>query len=236
MTLKRIVEDTDTPAGRAFDSVVVLLILLSIATFSLETLPNLPPAIVSALDLAEIVLVALFTIEYGLRIALADDRWGFVRSFSGLIDLVAILPFYVSLGVDLRSVRVLRLLRLLRILKLARYSGAIVRFQRAVALAREELLVFLGIAVMLIYLSAVGIYYFEREAQPEQFASVFHSLWWAVVTLTTVGYGDAFPVTLGGRMFTFAVLMAGLGIVAVPTGLLASALARVREEERDGAS
>jgi voltage-gated potassium channel len=127
-------------------------------------------------------------------------------------------------------------LRLLRILKLARYSGAIVRFQRAVALAREELLVFLGIAVMLIYLSAVGIYYFEREAQPEQFASVFHSLWWAVVTLTTVGYGDAFPVTLGGRMFTFAVLMAGLGIVAVPTGLLASALARVREEERDGAS
>ena len=215
---------------------VVLLILLSIATFSLETLPNLPPAIVSALDLAEIVLVALFTIEYGLRIALADDRWGFVRSVSGLIDLVAILPFYVSLGVDLRSVRVLRLLRLLRILKLARYSGAIVRFQRAVPLAREELLVFLGIAVMLIYLSAVGIYYFEREAQPEQFASVFHSLWWAVVTLTTVGYGDAFPVTLGGRMFTFAVLMAGLGIVAVPTGLLASALARVREEEREGAS
>ena len=236
MTLKRIVEDTDTRAGRAFDSVVVVLILISIATFSLETLPNLPPAIVSALDLAEIVLVALFTIEYGLRIALADDRWAFVRSFSGLIDLVAILPFYVSLGVDLRSVRVLRLLRLLRVLKLARYSGAIVRFQRAVALAREELLVFLGIAVMLIYLSAVGIYYFEREAQPEQFASVFHSLWWAVVTLTTVGYGDAFPVTLGGRMFTFAVLMAGLGIVAVPTGLLASALARVREEERDAAS
>ena len=97
-------------------------------------------------------------------------------------------------------------------------------------------MVFLGIAVMLIYLSAVGIYYFEHEAQPDLFASVFHSLWWAVVTLTTVGYGDAFPVTLGGRTFTFAVLMAGLGIVAVPTGLLASALSRVREEERDGAS
>jgi voltage-gated potassium channel len=140
------------------------------------------------------------------------------------------------LGIDLRAVRALRLLRLLRILKLARYSSAIGRFQRAVALAREELVVFLGIAVMLIYLSAVGIYYFEHEAQPDLFASVFHSLWWAVVTLTTVGYGDAFPVTLGGRMFTFAVLMAGLGIVAVPTGLLASALSRVREEERDGAS
>jgi voltage-gated potassium channel len=232
MNLKRIVEETATPAGRIFDSVVVLLIFASIATFSFETLPNLSPAVVSALDLAEVVLVVLFTVEYGLRVALADDRWRFVRSFSGLIDLVAILPFYVSLGIDLRSVRALRLLR---ILKLARYSSAIGRFQRAVALAREELLVFLGIAAMLICLSAVGIYYFEHEAQPDLFASVFHSLWGAVVTLTTVGYGDAFPVTLGGRMFTFAVLMAGLGIVAVPTGLLASALSRVREEERDGA-
>ncbi len=236
MNLKRIVEETDTPAGRVFDSVVVLLIFTSIATFTFETLPNLPPTVVSGLELAEVVLVVLFTIEYGLRVVLADDRWRFVRSFSGLIDLAAILPFYVSLGIDLRSVRALRLLRLLRIVKLARYSSVIGRFQRAVALAREELVVFLGIAVMLIYLSAVGIYYFEHDAQPDLFASVFHSLWWAVVTLTTVGYGDAFPVTLGGRIFTFAVLMAGLGIVAVPTGLLASALARVREEERDGDS
>ena len=232
MNLKRIVEETDTPAGRMFDSVVVVLIFISIGTFSLETLPDLPGDVAAALHLAEIVLVVLFTIEYVLRIALADNRWRFVRSFSGLIDLVAILPFYVSLGVDLRSVRALRLLRLLRILKLARYNSAIARFQRAVVVFREELLVFLGIATALIYLSAVGIYYFEHEAQPEIFASVFHSLWWAVVTLTTVGYGDAFPVTLGGRMFTFVVLMAGLGVVAVPTGLLASALAQVREDER----
>lgn len=232
MTLKRIVEETDTPAGRTFDSVVVVLIVASIATFSLETLPDLSAEVVAALGLAETVLVALFTIEYGLRIAVADDRWRFVRSFSGLIDLVAVLPFYVSLGIDLRSVRAVRLLRLLRILKLARYNSAIVRFQRAVVVAREELLVFLGIAVGLIYLSAVGIYYFENAAQPDVFASVFHSLWWAVVTLTTVGYGDVFPVTLGGRIFTFFVLMAGLGVVAVPTGLLASALVQVREEER----
>ena len=232
MNLKRIVEETDTPAGRMFDSVVVVLIFISIGTFSLETLPNLSGNVAAALGLSELVLVVLFTIEYALRIALADDRWRFVRSFSGVIDLVAILPFYVSLGVDLRSVRALRLLRLLRILKLARYNSAIARFQQAVVVAREELLVFLGIAMALIYLSAVGIYYFEHEAQPETFASVFHSLWWAVVTLTTVGYGDAFPVTLWGRMFTFVVLMAGLGVVAVPTGLLASARAQVREDER----
>ena len=137
MNLKRIVEETDTPAGRVFDSVVVLLIFTSIATFTFETLPNLPPTVVSGLELAEVVLVVLFTIEYGLRVALADDRWRFVRSFSGLIDLAAILAFYVSLGIDLRSVRALRLLRLLRIVKLARYSSVIGRFQRAVALARE---------------------------------------------------------------------------------------------------
>jgi len=83
----------------------------------------------------------------------------------------------------------------------------------------------------LLYLSAVGIYYFENAAQPDQFKSVFHSLWWAITTLTTVGYGDMFPITVGGKVFTFFVLMIGLGIVAVPTGLVASALSQAREED-----
>ena len=90
-----------------------------------------------------------------------------------------------------------------------------------------------AVAAILLYLSAVGIYYFERDAQPQQYASVFHALWWAIVTLTTVGYGDIYPVTLGGRMFTFFVLVLGLGVVAVPTGLLASALSQAREEEEE---
>lgn len=233
MSLKQVVEDTDTVAGRRFDSVITVFILVSIVAFSFETLPNLSPGALALLRWIEIVCVALFTLEYVLRTWVADSKPAFLLSFYGLIDLFAILPFYVALGVDLRSIRAIRLLRLLRILKLARYSRAIGRFQRAVAVAREELIVFLGVAVVLIYLSAVGIYYFENEAQPDVFASVFHSLWWAVVTLTTVGYGDAYPITLGGRLFTFGVLMAGLGVVAVPTGLLASALARVREEEAD---
>lgn len=235
MRLRRIVEDTDTPAGQAFTSVVTFFIVVSIVSFSFETLPDLSPHVMSSLRWIEIGCVALFTIEYLLRLLVAERKTGFIFSFFGLIDLLAILPFYVALGVDLRSVRAVRLLRLLRILKLARYSDAITRFQRAAVMVREELLVFLGVATVLIYVAAVGIYYFENAAQPAVFASVFHSLWWAVVTLTTVGYGDAYPVTLGGRLFTFAVLMAGLGVVAVPTGLIASALAKVREEEaREG--
>ena len=233
MHLKRMVEQSDTRAGRWFDAVVFALIVVSLITFSIETLPNLPPAASAMLYRIEFATVLLFTGEYLLRLAVADSRWRFVRSFFGVIDLVAILPFYLVAGVDLRAVRAFRLLRLLRILKLARYSDAIRRPRRAVGIVREELILFLNAALILIFLSAVGIYYFEHDRQPEQFASVFHSLWWAIVTLTTVGYGDTFPITTGGRVFTFFVLFLGLGIVAVPTGLFASALAKAREEEED---
>ena len=233
MHLKRMVEQSDTRAGRWFDAVVFALIVVSLITFSIETLPNLPPAAAAVLYWIEFATVLLFTGEYLLRFAVADSRWRFVRSFFGVLDLVAILPFYLAAGVDLRAVRTFRLLRLLRILKLARYSDAVRRLRRAVGIVREELVLFLNVALILIFLSAVGIYYFEHDRQPEHFASVFHSLWWAVVTLTTVGYGDMFPITTGGRVFTFFVLFLGLGIVAVPTGLFASALAKAREEEED---
>ena len=136
-----------------------------------------------------------------------------------------------ALGIDFRSVRAFRLLRLFRLAKLARYSHAVRRLHRAVLIAKEELVLFASVAAVLIFVSAVGIYHFERDAQPEQFASVFHSMWWAVVTLTTVGYGDVYPVTAGGRAFTFVVLVLGLGVVAFPAGLIASALSKAREEE-----
>ena len=231
MSLKRIVEETDTFAGRLFDGVVIGLILLTIVAFSLETIPDLSHEVLETLQWVELVSVLVFTLEYVLRLVVADRKLGFAFSFFGLVDLLAILPFYISLGVDLRSVRAIRLLRLVRVLKLARYSDAMSRFGRTATMVRGELFVFLGAAVVLIYLSAVGIYYFENDAQPEKFTSITDSLWWAIVTLTTVGYGDAYPITTGGRLFTFLVLMAGLGIVAVPTGLIASALVKVREQD-----
>src|SRR5690606_17900362 len=138
-----------------------------------------------------------FTVEYVLRIVLSANKLKFIFGFYGLIDLLAILPFYFGLGVDLRSVRMFRLLRLFRAFKMVRYSRAIRRFHRAFLIAREELVLFVIVALMLLYFSAVGIYYFENPAQPDIFASVFHSLWWSVATLTTVGYGDIYPITVG---------------------------------------
>lgn len=208
----------------------------SLVTFSLETLPGLGPELRRALTLAEAITVAIFTLEYALRLFVASNKVHFATSFFGLVDLLAILPFYLSLGVDLRSVRAFRLLRLFRIFKLARYNRAIQRFHRALLIAREELILFGFASVILLYLAAVGIYYFERDAQPEAFASVFHSLWWALATMTTVGYGDVYPVTAGRRCFTFLVLLVGLGVVSVPAGLVASALSKAREIEDVGNS
>lgn len=229
MNLRKIVQETDTAAGRAFDLSVLALIAFSLVTFSLETLPNLPAAARKAFELSEIVITLLFTLEYGLRIATAPRKKDYILSFYGIVDLIAILPFYVASGIDLRALRAVRVLRIFRILKLVGYSKAIVDFGQAMRQAKEQFIVFGFAALIVLYVSAAGIYYFEHEAQPEQFASIFHSLWWAVATLTTVGYGDVYPITAGGKIFTFVVLMWGLGIVAVPAGIIASSLSTLHQ-------
>ena len=234
MTLKQIVERNDTPVGRIFDLAIQGLIILSLISFSIETLPDLQPSTRKLLHQIEIGCIAIFTAEYLLRIAVATRRLRFVFSFFGLVDLAAILPFYLASGIDLRSLRAFRLLRLFRAFKLFRYSRAIKRFHRAFLIAKEELVLFTCVTLLLLYFAAVGIYYFENAAQPEAFTSVFDGLWWAVATLTTVGYGDIYPITTGGRLFTFIVLMIGLGVVAVPTGLLAGALSKAKAEEAEG--
>jgi voltage-gated potassium channel len=231
--IKSIVELNDNRFSRIFAFSIQTLIILSIVTFSVETIPDLKPQTKSVLKSIELVSVIVFSIEYVLRIYVADKKLKFIFSFFGIIDLFAILPFYLAFGVDLRSVRALRFVRLFRLFKLVRYNRAIKHFGRAISIAKEEIFLFLFITFILIYLSGVGIYYFEHDAQPEHFASIFDSLWWAIITLTTVGYGDVYPITTGGRVFTFVILMIGLGIVAIPTGILSSALTRaidVKEE------
>ncbi len=231
MSIKTVVENTDTRAGRVFALTVQALIVLSLVAFCVETLPGVSVSTLAFLQALEVVTVAVFTVEYLLRVAVADRRLGYVFSFFGLIDLLAILPFYVTSGVDLRSVRVFRLFRLLRIFKIVRYTSALRRFRLAFAEVREELALFLVATAIVMFVASVGIYYCEHDAQPEAFASVFHCMWWAVATFTTVGYGDVFPITAGGKVFTFVMLVIGLGVVAVPSALFASALTKVRTAE-----
>lgn len=228
-SIRLVVEQSDTALGRAFDLCVQFLVLISVVTFTLETLPALSKFQLSLLRSIEALLIGLFTAEYALRLWVARARARFVFSFYGLIDLIAILPYYLALGFDLRALRAVRFFRLFRLLKLARYSQALNRLGLALRLAREELVLFLAMSLVVIYLAAVGIYYFERSAQPDAFASVPHALWWAVVTLTTVGYGDLYPITAGGKVFTSIILFVGLGLVAVPAGIVASSLAKARE-------
>ncbi len=213
--------------------IITVLILFSVVCFSLETLPDISSSLREFLQYSEAFVVGVFSLEYVARVLLSKRRLKFVFSFYGIIDLLAILPFYLAFFVDLRSLRLLRLMRLARLLKLVRYNSAIQRFTKALYLAKEELVIFTCASLVLLYLSAVGIYHFEHAVQPEVFRSIFDCLWWSVATLTTVGYGDIYPITTGGRIFTFTILMIGLGLVAVPTGIVASALASVRKE-REG--
>ena len=226
----RIVHGSDTREGRAFDWTIMGLIVISIATLSIATLPDLSDQTRRILSYVEIGIVAVFTVEYILRIATTDKKLKYVFSFHGIIDLAAILPFYLSAGVDLRALRIVRLFRVFRILKLAKYNSAIDRLYTALRSSKEEFVLFFSVTGVLLYVSAVGIYYFENAVQPEEFPSIIHSLWWAVITLTTVGYGDVYPVTAGGKMFTGLILMVGLGVVAVPTAIIASALSSARSQ------
>lgn len=229
--LCEIIEHPGTPAGRRFAIGIQILILGSLLSFAVSTLPNLSPTFRQFLWWEELAVVVIFTIEYAIRLIAAPKKWKYISSFFGLIDLMSILPFYVRIGVDLRALRAVRIVRIFQIFKLVRYSKAIQRFHRAFLLSKEEIALFFSITGILLFVSAVGIYYFEHGTQPEKFASIFHSLWWAVITLTTVGYGDIYPVTIGGRFFTVAVLMVGIGIVAVPAAIVTSALSQARNLE-----
>ena len=229
--LRIIIEDNTTKNGQLFDYFIQLLILFSLIAFALETLPNNSIQTKNLLRTFEIICVVIFSIEYVLRIYVAKKPLKYIFSFYGFIDLIAILPFYLTGSVDLRTLRAFRVFRIFRALKLIRYNKALHRFNLAAKIVKEEIILFLIVTGIFIFLASAGIYYFENEAQPEVFSSVFHSAWWSIVTLTTVGYGDVYPITLGGKIFTFFILLIGVGIVTIPAGLVATALSKAREVE-----
>lgn len=206
--------------GRLMDA----LILLSAIAVALETMPNLPTGLRHFLFGFEIFVLGTFLIEYVLRLLVAHRPFRYMFSFWGIVDLLSILPALAFLTPQWMVVRTFRLLRLVRLFKLFRGSHAMKRLVVAFQNVRGELLVFGVIAALMLYISAVGIYIFEHDAQPEVFSSIPNSLWWAVASFTTVGYGDMFPITPGGRIFTTFVLFIGLGVIAVPSAIITAAL------------
>lgn len=221
--IRRVVWESDTRSGRLFDSAVLAVIVAGLVVDSLLTVDDLARSSGRVLTVASHVVTALFVAEYLLRLATAPRRWRYVTSFYGIVDLAAILP--TLLGLDLRALRAIRLIRLLQLLRITR-STALGRLGRALLTVKDEALILLATTAVLLYFAAVGIHLFEQDVQPEVFGSIPDSLWWAVTTLTTVGYGDVYPVTDGGRIFTSIVLLCGVAIVAAPAGLVATALRR----------
>ena len=227
MTRRDVIEILDGNHGRVGRTVALILhvlILLSALAIALETVDNFPPAIHNALFWFEVFILAIFVSEYILRLFCSANPLRYVFSFWGIIDLLACLPALALIQTEWQVVRTIRLIRLVRLLKLFRTTTAFDRLTRAFIEVRGELIIFVILASLVLYVSAVGIYLFEHEAQPEAFSSIPISLWWAVASFTTVGYGDLVPITTGGRIFTTFVLFIGLGVVAVPAAIVTAAL------------
>ena len=233
--LRDIIEDNTSPSGKIFDYFIQILIFLSLFAVSLETLPDKSFILTKLLELFEIFCLTVFSIEYLLRIVVTKKRFKYIFSFYGIVDFLAVAPFFFPTKeiIDLRFLRAFRIFRLFRALKLIRYSKAINRLTTAIDIVKEELVLFFVIILILIFMVSAGIYFFENEAQPDIFKSIFHSMWWSIVTLTTVGYGDAYPITMGGKVFTFFVLIIGVGVVTIPAGLVGSALSEARDLEKN---
>lgn len=226
-------ERAGSRASRLFEIGIIALIIISVISVFATTFP-ISERVSDALYLLETVTVIIFSIEYLLRIWTADllypslsgvrARFRYMRSWMAIIDFLAIIPFYLPLliPVNLLGVRAVRLVRLLRVLKLNRYSEAMNAIGSVLKQKSHEIGVSLFFIGILMIISSLLIYYAEHDAQPDLFQNAFSGLWWAVATLTTVGYGDIYPVTVIGKILGAFIAISGIGMVAIPTGILSA--------------
>ena len=211
------------------------LIALNVLAMILETIEAVEQSASEYFHLLEVISIGVFTGEYVLRLWSCVElpkfrrpllgRLRFALTLMALVDLIAIAPFFLStlLPADLRSVRALRLFRLFRLIKIGRYSGTLRTFGKVMQARREELVTLVLFMLALLVVSATVMYFAERDAQPEKFSSIPATMWWAISTLTTVGYGDVYPVTVIGRFLASAIAVLGIGMFALPTGVLGAA-------------
>ena len=228
-----IIFEADTPLGKAFDMALIVTILVSVVAVMLESVAPVRARYGSVLRITEWVITVLFTIEYILRLLCVGQPARYARSFFGVIDLLAILPTYISFFVPgtqaLAVVRVLRLLRVFRVLKLVQYVQEASVLRQALANSGRKILVFVFVVFMIVIIVGATMYLVEGEAAG--FTSIPISVYWAVVTLTTVGYGDIAPVTALGQFLSALLMIVGYGIIAVPTGIVTTELVRGQQRE-----
>jgi len=216
-----------------FDVFIVTLIVLNVLALILESIAPLRENYQNLFNTFELFSVVIFTIEYILRLWTANLYPEFKKPILGnikyaftplsLIDFLAILPFYLPfLGVDLRLLRILRVFRVFRLFKIARYVSALSLINRVIKNKKEELTISLLLTLFLLLISSTLMYYVENEAQPDHFSSIPETMWWGIATLTTVGYGDIYPVTGLGKFTGGIISIIGIGLFALPTGILAS--------------
>lgn len=220
-------------ASKIVDSIIIGLILLNVLAVLLESIPSLA-GYSELFNLFEWFSVTVFTVEYFLRIwtitASSEYRhplYGRIKylfSIASIVDLIAIIPTYIPvfIAVDMRTIRALRLLRLFRIMKIGRYGSALRMIRVVIKKQKEELMISLGLVMILLVISSTIMFYLERDTQPEVFSSIPATMWWGVATLTTVGYGDIYPVTSLGKFLGGIMAILGVGLFALPAGILAN--------------
>lgn len=230
---------------------IAALIILNVVAVTMETVAELRAQIRWLFFAIDAFSVAVFSVEYVLRVWSAVEierfrrpivgRLRYMVTFYALIDLLAILPFYLEyvlhrlITVDLRMLRGLRLIRLLRVLKLGRYSEPLAMLVRVARAKRDEMWVSVSVISLILLMSSALMYFLEHDDQPEAFPNIPAALWWGVATLTTVGYGDVYPITAVGKLCAAVIALLGIGLVALPSGLIVAGFVEEMEARRQAA-
>ena len=233
LKLYEIVFEADTPAGKTFDIFLLIAVLLSVIIVMLESIESISSKYASSLRIAEWFFTIIFTIEYIIRILIVNKKSKYIFSFYGIIDLLAILPSYIGVIIpgsshSLVVIRSLRLLRVFRIFKLPRYVSESQTLVKALISSKQKIGVFFFFIIMVVII--IGTIMYLVEDKESGFTSIPQSIYWAIVTLTTVGYGDIAPGTDFGKFIASIVMILGYTIIAVPTGIIASELSRQKKE------
>lgn len=228
-----IIFEADTPIGKTFDIILFVAIILSVIIVMIDSVAEFHERFGKLFYILEWILTILFTLEYILRIITVDKPSKYIFSFYGIIDFLAILPTYLSLFLVgshyLLIIRVLRLLRIFRVLKLGRYIGAANTLGSALRSSKEKIFVFLEVVTLLVIV--VGSLMYLIEGAENGFTSIPKSIYWAIVTVTTVGYGDVAPQTVLGQALASLLMITGYAIIAVPTGIITTELGKAKEKK-----